>query len=145
MKKILLILALACMASAASVANAGPRNGKPGINTVCVMNDSMYGVNVSYDPFGAAAFTIYFTYQPVVQVSLSNCNTGEYHMVAPGYETGVVVIPVAGYLGTWELVARFANGGTCNVLFFVDNFPPSGNGGGSGHVNPDDQGPELMP
>ena len=89
MKKILLILALACMASAVSVANAGPRN--PVINTVNVMNDSMYPVNVTFDPFGASAFTFRFPETPVAWFTLRNCNTGEYHFVSPGYALNVTV------------------------------------------------------
>lgn len=142
MKKILLILALACMASAVSVANAGPRN--PVINTVDVMNDSMYPVNVTFDPFGASAFTFRFPETPVAWFTLRNCNTGEYHFVSPGYALNVTV-PVSGYLGTWELVPHFTDGGTCNVLFFVDNYPSSGGGSGSGNIDPYDHELPLMP
>ena len=144
MKKILLILALACMASAASVANAGPRNGNTGINTVDVMNDSMYIVNVSYDPFGATAFTICFPETPVAWFSLRNYVTGESHVLSLGY-AGAVTVPVAGYLGIWELVPHFTDGGTCNVYFFVDNYPSNGGGADDGEVDRLDHEAPTLP
>ena len=132
------------MASAASVANAGPRSGNPVINTLDVMNDSMYIVNVSCDPFGPAAFTIRFPETPVAWFSLRNYDTGESHVLSLGY-AGAVTVPVAGYLGTWELVPHFTDGGTCNVLFFVDNYPSGGSGSGSGNLDPYDHEFPLMP
>ena len=143
MKKILFVLAL--MASMASMAYAGPRNGNPKVNTVCVLNEGMYGVNVSYATSGPLAVTLRFIDAPVVRVSLRNCDTGEYHMVSPGFAASTVTVPVAGYLGTWELAATCADGGSCNALFFIDNYPGGGNGGGTGNGDPDDQRPQLMP
>lgn len=143
MKKILFVLSL--MASMASLAYAGPRNGNPGVNTVCVMNTGMFGVNVSYATSGPLAFTLRFIDAPVTRVSLRNCDTGESHVVSPGYAATTVTIPVAGYLGMWEIAATTANGGVCSALFFVDNYPGGGNGGGTGNGDPDDQRPQLMP
>ena len=145
MKKILLLLAFAIMASVSSVANAGPRNGNPGVNTVCVMNTGMFGVNVSYATSGPLAFTLRFIDAPVTRVSLRNCDTGESHVVSPGYAATTVTIPVAGYLGMWEIAATTANGGVCSALFFVDNYPAPGNGGGSSGADLNNQSQQRMP
>ena len=143
MKKILFVLSL--MASMASLAYAGPRNGNPGVNTVCVMNTGMFGVNVSYATSGPLAFTLRFIDAPVTRVSLRNCDTGESHVVSPGYAATTVTIPVAGYLGMWEIAATTANGGVCSALFFVDNYPAPGNGGGSSGADLNNQSQQRMP
>lgn len=132
MKKLLLILAAAVMASASFVANAG----KPGANSVFVLDSGMSSVSVSIDRVGPLAFTVSFLDEPVIRVFLHNLTTGEWEESYLGYPANTVVIPVASYLGLWEIQATFAGGGSFNAVFFVDNYPGGTGGGGSANSNP---------
>lgn len=132
MKKLLLILAAAVMASASFVANAG----NPGANSVFVLNSGMSCVNVSIDRVGPLAFTVRFVDEPATWVSIRNLTTGEYHEVSsPGSPMGTVKIPVATYFGMWEICATYAGGGSFYAQFFVDNYPGGTGGSGNEHVD----------
>lgn len=98
MKKILLSLALALMASASFVANAG---NPPGLVSSELLSPSPVDISI----FGNKISICFFP-ERVVYVSIRNLDTGEFHSVDYSPARCLAELPFSRDSGTWRISAR---------------------------------------
>lgn len=118
MKKILLILALAVMASAPSMANARTLNGNPRGNDVVITDPN---VRMTYT---SSTITIRLYAGLASWISIENWNTGEIHSLTLCPSRGGITVPVSKIAGTWEVKGYYDNGEPFYGRFFIDNTNP---------------------
>lgn len=121
MKKILLILALAVMASAPFVANARTLNGNPRGNDVVITDPN---VRMSYSNSSFPTITIHLYAGLASSISIENWNTGEKHSFTFCPSSNGVTVIVSDLVGTWEVKGYYDNGEPFYGRFFINSSNP---------------------
>ena len=118
MKKTLLILALAIMASAASVANARTLSGIPRGSDLVITDPN---VRMSHTN-STVTINLYAGYAS--WISIENWNTGEKHSLTFCPAQNSVTVCIRDIVGTWEVKGTYDKGEPFYGRFFINNSNP---------------------
>jgi len=119
MKKILLLLAFAIMASVSSVANARTLCGIPRGNDYVNTDPN---VRMSHTN---STITITLLAGQASWISIENWNTGEKHELTLCPSKSIITVPIVNIVGTWEVKGGYTNGEPFYGRFFINSSNPN--------------------